>query len=207
MILRLAYRVFLPLLVAVACVGCGDDMTTEPPPLLEVHGTVEGSDQVTIQRPESFRVMAVWLRADKSILLGDDVAVSVGFPSAFSVSFQEPPPRDADVVRDLEGVQAHIFASEIGAYEDVNGDHRYDAAVDRLLGVAARVRFFYFDHAEELDAVRTALPGAQLGFNLFIATDGNTCTHPYAGVPCDKEAIVPLDTPIALQLSKTPKFE
>ncbi|WP_394850427.1 hypothetical protein LZC95_23580 [Pendulispora brunnea] len=204
----MAYRVvpLLLVLTLLASIACGDDMTREPPPLVGIHGTVQGSDQVVLERPESFRVMAVWFRADKTIIVGNDVAVSVGFPAAFSLFFHEPPPAEADLLQELDGVIAHMFAAEIAAYEDVNGDHRYDAAVDRLLGVAARVRFLYFAHADELAAVQSALPGAQLGFNLLIARE-NDCSHPYPGVSCEKGAIVPLETPITLQLSRNPAFE
>jgi hypothetical protein len=188
-------------------VACGDHMTSQPGPLVHLHGNVQNAANIGVDHPERFRITAVWVGNDKTIPFAEDVSASASFPSAFTLDVVQTPPAEAENTYELSGT--HAFFAELGAYDDTNQNGRFDyQAGDTLLGIAPRVRLIYLNRQDELEAVQKILPGAQLGFNLFITIDDNACTHPYyAGVGCKDQKIVPIDTPIVLQLTSNAKFE
>jgi hypothetical protein len=193
--------------ICLALVACGDSMTSQPGPLFQLHGNVQNTTNVQIDHPERLRITAVWKGPDKTIPFAEDIRPAASFPAAFTLDVVRTPPPEAESTSIIEGT--HIFVAEIGAYDDTNqnGHFDYDTG-DTLLGIAPRVRLFYLNRPDELPTVQKTFPGAQLGFNLFIAVDDNDCTHPYyPGVDCRQQKIVPLDTPIVLQLSSNAKFE
>ena len=122
------------------------------------------------------------------------------------------PTADYPTASDREAILRETFRAagvELGAYDDANGNGHFDyPAGDTLLGIAPRVRLVYLARQDELAAVQSVLPGAALGFNLFITVDGNDCTHDfYPSVPCKSQAFVPFDSTIVLALEKGAKFE
>jgi hypothetical protein len=203
MSLSLLRYAFLPL----ALVACGDAMTSTPAVLAKINGSVHNDTNLTVTDPSRFRITAVWVGPDKTIPISEDIAASASFPFGFTLDIAQAPPAEALNPVDIGGGASLRFIAELGAYDDANGNGRYDIT-DPLLGVAPRVRILYLDQKDDLGKVQAVLPGAKLGFNVFIAFDDNQCTHPYyPGVACQAQAIVPLDTPIVLQLASGAKWE
>jgi hypothetical protein len=194
--------------------ACGDSMTSEPAPVVELRGVVNNPEAVTLNRPNDFHVVAAWLKdqpTGPSLTAATDVSVTPGaFPTNFTLGFRALPPSELAMEMVLDKARpdekVRLYTGAVIAYEDGNGNGNLDIdpasgkelrflGGDRLVGVAKRLRVLYIEDAASAERLQALLPGAKVGFNIM-----RTCSN-----PC-RSYIAPLDEPVVIDLAKEPRL-